>query len=103
MKLIINILIIFLIPSLFAKEESSIDMTKKSFKLKHGILKENFNDSTFQHHPEYKKLIENYRAEFKNLRYTHFENDSIYKLKIKTIKMKHDSIRINLYRKLAKK
>ena len=88
MKLKINILIIFLIPFLFAEEKSLDNRINKISYLKHKILKENFNDTTFQHHAHYKKLVNDYKLELKNLRGIHFENDSIYKLELKLLKKK---------------
>lgn len=103
MKLRINILIIFLIPFLFTEEKSLDNRTNKTSYLKHKILKENFNDTTFLHHPQYKKLVNDYKLELSKIRIMSFENDSIYKLELKLLKTKHDSLRINLFRKLAKK
>lgn len=100
-KYILFILIFF---QLFhATDEEKIENNDKRMEIKNGVLNKNLLNSTFQKHPEYIQLKNNLKLELKNLRNSHFKNDSLYKNEVKQIKAKNDSLILNLFRNLIKK
>lgn len=98
-----NILIVFIFAFLIAEQKPTSEKLQKAATQKHQILSKNFNDSPFYNHPQYKNLLLQHRLEINNIRRKHFENDSLYKLEIKRIRHKHDSLVVMLFNELAKK
>ena len=98
------ILFILIFFQLFhATDVKKIEKIDKRMKIKNEILNKNLLNSTFQKHPEYIQLKNNLKLELKNLRNSHFKNDSLYKNEVKLIKAKNDSLILNLFKYLIKK
>ena len=96
------IYIILLIQITFTNENIANDRQLKASEMKRQILNKNLLDSTFQKHPEYIRLKHNLKLELKNLRSSHFKNDSLYKNEVKFLKAKNDSFILKLFRELIK-
>lgn len=88
--------------TLSSEKQEVIDINKAS-SIKQSILKHKFGNEAFYKHPEYKKLEKDLEKELLKIRNSKLENDSIYKNQIKIVRMKHDSLVLNLFRVLAKK
>ena len=103
MKNKLYIIILFILAFLIAEQKTTPEKLQKVATQKHNILSKNFNDASFYKHPQYKKLLTQHRLEINKIRRKNFKNDSLYKLEIKHIRSKHDSLVVKLFNELAKK